>query len=55
MALVTTMIGLIIAIPALMFHNSFKNRIARLVHETGVVSDGLMSRFEALGNKKTTA
>ena len=51
MALVTTLIGLIIAIPALMFHNAFKNRIARLVHEVGIVSEDLMSRFEAVGKK----
>jgi biopolymer transport protein ExbB len=51
MALVTTLIGLIIAIPALMFHNSFKNRIAKLVHEVGIVSEGLMSRFETVGKK----
>ena len=51
MALVTTLIGLLIAIPALMFHNSFKNRIAKLVHEVGVVSEGLMSRFETVGKK----
>jgi biopolymer transport protein ExbB len=51
MALVTTLIGLIIAIPALMFHNAFKNRIAKLVHEVGIVSEGLMSRFETVGKK----
>lgn len=51
MALVTTLIGLIIAIPALMFHNAFRNRIARLVHEVGIVSEGLMSRFSTAGKK----
>lgn len=51
MALVTTLIGLIIAIPALMFHNAFKNRISRLVHEVGIVSEDLMGRFEAVGKK----
>ena len=51
MALVTTLIGLIIAIPALMFHNAFKNRIAKLVHEVGIVSEGLMSRFESVSKK----
>ncbi len=55
MALVTTLIGLIIAIPALMFHNAFKNRIARLVHEVGIVSEDLMSRFEAVGKKGVPA
>jgi biopolymer transport protein ExbB len=51
MALVTTLIGLIIAIPALMFHNAFKNRISRLVHEVGIISEDLMGRFEAVGKK----
>jgi biopolymer transport protein ExbB len=55
MALVTTLIGLVIAIPALMLHNAFKNRIARLVHEVGIVSEDLMARFEAHGKKALTA
>ena len=35
----------------LMFHNAFKNRIAKLVHEVGIVSEGLMSRFETVSKK----
>ena len=45
-ALLTTLIGLAIAIPALAAFNILKNRIARLVLEVGILSEGLMSRFE---------
>ncbi len=51
-ALFTTLIGLAIAIPALAFYNILKNRIARLVLEVGILSEGLMSRFETVGTKK---
>jgi biopolymer transport protein ExbB len=45
-ALLTTLIGLAIAIPALAAFNILKNRVARLVLEVGILSEGLMSRFE---------
>jgi biopolymer transport protein ExbB len=45
-ALFTTLIGLAIAIPAIAAYNILKNRIARLVLEVGIVSEGLMSRFQ---------
>ena len=45
-ALLTTLLGLAIAIPALAAFNILKNRIARLVLEVGILSEGLMSRFE---------
>lgn len=45
-ALLTTLIGLFIAIPAIAAYNILKNRIARLVLEVGILSEGLMSRFE---------
>ena len=51
-ALFTTLIGLAIAIPAIAFYNILKNRIARLVLEVGILSEGLMSRFETVGGKK---
>lgn len=44
-ALVTTLAGLIIAIPAMIAFSLLKNRMARIVLEVGVVSEGLMSRF----------
>jgi len=51
-ALVTTLIGLLLAIPAIMAFNIMKNRIARLVLETGIVGENLMSRFENVAPKK---
>ena len=51
-ALVTTLVGLGIAIPAIAAFNILKNRIARLVLEVGIVSEGLMSRFENVGPRK---
>ena len=45
-ALITTLVGLVIAIPAIAVYNIIKNRIARLVLEVGIVSEGLMSRFQ---------
>ncbi len=51
-ALFTTLVGLAIAIPAIAAYNILKNRVARLVLEAGIVSEGLMGRFQNLGNKK---
>ncbi len=51
-ALFTTLLGLGIAVPAMVFYSILKNRIQRLVLEIGMVSEGLMSRFAAVG--KTT-
>ncbi|MEP3478171.1 MAG: MotA/TolQ/ExbB proton channel family protein [Fuerstiella sp.] len=48
-ALFTTLIGLGIAVPAMVFYSILKNRIQRLVLEIGMVSEGLMSRFAAVG------
>ena len=45
-ALFTTLVGLAIAIPAIACFNILKNRVSRLVLEVGIVSEGLMSRFE---------
>lgn len=50
-ALVTTLAGLLLAIPAIAAFNIIKNRIARLVLETGIVGENLMSRFENVGKK----
>lgn len=52
-ALFTTLVGLFIAIPAIAAYNILRNRIARLVLEVGIVSEGLMSRFQAMGEKKS--
>ena len=45
-ALFTTMIGLVLAIPALAAYNLLRNRVSRLVLEVGIISEGLMSRFQ---------
>ena len=50
-ALVTTLIGLAIAIPAIAAFGILKNRVQRLVLEVGILSEGLMSRFETVGRK----
>jgi biopolymer transport protein ExbB len=51
-ALVTTLIGLWLAIPAIAAFNILRNRIARLVLEVGIVSENLMSRFQNVGGQK---
>jgi len=52
-ALFTTLVGLFIAIPAIALYNILRNRVARLVLEVGIVSEGLMSRFSGVGTKKS--
>ena len=51
-ALFTTLIGLAIAIPAIALYGILKNRISQLVLEVGILSEGLMSRFQTVGDKK---
>ncbi|MGD9637109.1 MAG: MotA/TolQ/ExbB proton channel family protein, partial [Pirellulales bacterium] len=51
-ALVTTLVGLWLAIPAIAAFNILRNRVARLVLEVGTVSEGLMRRFQNVGPKK---
>ena len=51
-ALVTTLVGLWLAIPAIAIYGLLRNRMARLVLEVGVLSEGLMSRFQNVGVKK---
>ena len=53
-ALFTTLVGLFIAIPAIALYNILRNRVARLVLEVGIVSEGLMGRFATVGNKKSS-
>ena len=45
-ALFTTLVGLAIAIPAIAAYNILRNRVARLVLEVGIVSEGMMARFQ---------
>ena len=48
-ALFTTLLGLFIAIPAIAAFSILRNRIARLVLEVGILSEGLMNRFSNVG------
>jgi biopolymer transport protein ExbB len=52
-ALVTTLVGLWLAIPAICAFNILRNRFSRLVLEVGIVSENLMSRFQNVGGQKT--
>jgi biopolymer transport protein ExbB len=52
MALITTLVGLVLAIPAIIAFNLMKNRLTRLVMETGRMASSLMSRFETMGKTK---
>lgn len=54
-ALFTTLLGLAIAIPAIAAYSIIRNRIDRLVLEVGIVSEGLMSRFQNAGKKAAPA
>src|SRR5438309_1187479 len=51
MALITTLVGLVLAIPAIIAFNMMKNRLSRLVMETAQLASSLMSRFETMGKK----
>jgi biopolymer transport protein ExbB len=51
-ALVTTLVGLWLAIPAIAAFNILRNRISRLVLEVGIVSENLMTRFQNVGGPK---
>jgi biopolymer transport protein ExbB len=50
-ALITTLVGLCLAIPAIAIFGILKNRIARLVLEVGMLSEELMGRFADVGKK----
>jgi biopolymer transport protein ExbB len=51
-ALITTLVGLWLAIPAIAAFGYFRNRLQRLVLEVGIYSERLMSRFQNVGPKK---
>lgn len=48
MALITTLVGLVMAIPAIGFFAYFKNQLARYIFDVGAVAEGLMSRFKTV-------
>ena len=45
-ALVTTQVGLYIAVPAVIIFAWMRNRLTKLITEVAVISDNLMSRFQ---------
>lgn len=47
-ALITTLVGLVMAIPAIGVFAYFKNQLARYIFDVGAVADGLMSRFKTV-------
>ena len=51
-ALITTLVGLVLAIPAIIALALLKNRMAKLVMEVGQTAGNLMSRFEGMAAKK---
>ncbi len=51
MALITTLVGLVLAIPAIIAFNLMKNRLSRMVMEVGQTTSNLMSRFETMNKK----
>jgi len=54
MALVTTLVGLWLAIPAIMAFNLLKNRQTKLMLEAGIISENLMKRFQGVGGAPKT-
>lgn len=49
-ALVTTVVGLWIAIPCITYYSIVRNRLQKLLFEAGSVSENLMSRFATTGS-----
>jgi biopolymer transport protein ExbB len=50
-ALITTLVGLWLAIPAIAVFGVLRNRFQRLTLEVGIVAESLMSRFQNVGKK----
>jgi biopolymer transport protein ExbB len=48
-ALFTTLEGLVVAIPAMIFYTLYKNRLARFLMESGFVAENLMRNFQGIG------
>lgn len=54
MALITTLVGLVLAIPAVGLFGILRNRLGRLTLEVGIISERLMNRVVKLLQKKAT-
>lgn len=55
MALITTLVGLWLAIPAIAIFGILRNKLQRLGLEVGIHAERLMSRFQNVGAKKAEA
>ncbi len=55
MALFTTLQGLAVAIPAVISHSLFRNRLAKFVMEAGHIGEQLLRRFQGMNRITTTA
>ncbi len=55
MALFTTLQGLAVAIPAVISHSLFRNRLAKFVMESGHVGEQLLRRFQGMNRITTSA
>lgn len=55
MALFTTLQGLAVAIPAVISHSLFRNRLAKFVMESGHVGEQLLRRFQGINRVTTSA
>jgi biopolymer transport protein ExbB len=51
-ALFTTLEGLVVCIPAVVFHMIYKNRLARFMLECGHVATNLMKNFQIVGRSQ---
>lgn len=47
-ALITTIVGLFLAIPCILMFGIYKNRLARFLYDVGAISEGLMGRFQTV-------
>ena len=54
-ALFTTLEGLVVAIPAIIFYALYKNRLARFLMECGFVAENLMKNFQNMGKPAPAA
>jgi biopolymer transport protein ExbB len=51
-ALITTLVGLVLAIPAVAAFTFLRNRMNRMMLEASMIAGNLMGRFENVGTKK---
>jgi len=54
-ALVVTLLGIALSVPAIFFHAFFKNRLTRITHDAGNVADDLLTQMYYNSKKPATA